>query len=303
MSAHPSTRLVLTIVLFLAAGLAGFAQIGGSRRSPQPTAANEPSDAVVTALSAGELDRALTLAQGLVRQRPGDVRANVLLGRVHLERSELDAAYVALRKALQANPKDVDALYYMGLVTAQLAATEFERLVKMAPDSGRAHQLMAESLEAQDRPREAEREYEAAVAAQPELLDALLGLARLKRIRLACDEAVELYVRAERVRPTFDAAYGLGVCQQYLQQDEKARAAFELAVKRDPKSAVAWVGLGSTLTRLGHPADAIAKLQKAIELEPEMGEAYYALGLAFRAAGHQERAKAAFAKAEALGTR
>ncbi len=65
-------------------------------------------------------------------------------------------------------------------------------------------------LEVQQRNADAEKEYATALEAKPELLEALLALAKLKRIRLACEEALGLYDRAESIRPTFDAAYGLG---------------------------------------------------------------------------------------------
>ena len=44
-----------------------------------------------------------------------------------------------------------------------------------APVSARGHQLQAESLEAQERRRDAEAEYEAALGAKPDLFDALLA--------------------------------------------------------------------------------------------------------------------------------
>ena len=110
------------------------------------------------------------------------------------------------------------------------------------------------------------------------------ALARLKRIRLACDDAIPLYEQAETVRPTFDGAYGLGVCYGYLQRDDEAVGKFEAATRRDPKAAVAWVGLGTSLAKTGRAAEGIPKLQHAIALEPKMGEAYYALGMAYQAA-------------------
>jgi tetratricopeptide (TPR) repeat protein len=172
----------------------------------------------------------------------------------------------------------------------------------MSPGSGRLHQLMAESLEAQDRRQAAETEYEAAIAARPDLLDPLLGLAKLKRIRLACDEAIPLYEKAEAIRPTFDGAYGLGVCESVGQNDEAAVRHFEQALQRDPRAAVAWVGLGTSLTHLHRPADAVLKLRRAIALEPGMGEAYYALGMAYQSSGDKANAAAAFEKAEQLAT-
>jgi superkiller protein 3 len=194
----------------------------------------------------------------------------------------------------------VDALYYQGLVTARLSQWQFQRLEAMAPGSPRLHQLLAESLEAQDRRQAAESEYEAALAARPDLLEALLGLAKLRRIRLACDEAVPLYEKAEAARPTFDGAYGLGVCQSTMQDDDAAIASFEHAIQRDPRAAVAWVGLGTSLNKVHRPAEAIVKLQRAIALEPGMGEAYYALGMAYQSSGDKVNAAAAFRKAEQL---
>jgi tetratricopeptide (TPR) repeat protein len=270
----------------------------------QPTriAADTRIDGAARALSAGDLDRAFQLSTAYLEQHPEEPRARVLLARVHMAAEELDAAYAELRRALAADPRNVDALFYQGLVTARLSQSQFQRLEAMAPGSPRLHQLLAESLEAQDRRQAAETEYEAALAARPDLLEALLGLAKLKRIRLACEEAIPLYEKAEAMRPTFDGAYGLGVCRSTLQDDEAAIAHFTQAIKRDPRAAIAWVGLGTSLTHTHRPADAIVKLQRAIAIEPGMGEAYYALGMAYQSSGDKLKAAAAFQRAEELAS-
>jgi len=170
----------------------------------------------------------------------------------------------------------------------------------VAPDSARAHQLQAETLEAQQRRDDAEKEYAAALAAKPDLLEALLALAKLKRIRLACEEAVQLYDRAEAIQPSFEAAYGLGVCHSYLQDDRRAVEHFEKAVRRNPSAAVAWAGLGTSLVRLRRIAEGITKLQRAILLEPKMYDAQYMLGMAYQASGDAIRAQEAFKRAEQL---
>jgi tetratricopeptide (TPR) repeat protein len=273
-----------------------------------PTAGAQPARAVADpdlaeaarALAAGDADRALLLGRDYLKRHPADPRAQVLLVRIHLERDELDSAYLMVNRAARAHPADVDVLYYLGLVTRRLAADEFHRLVRIAPDSARVHQLQAESLEAQERRADAEKEYAAALEAKPDLLDALLALGKLKRIRLACEEALELYDKAESIRPTFDAAYGLGVCHSYLQQDELAVKQFEQAVRRSPSAAVAWAGLGTSLVKLRRTAEGIAKLQRAIALAPDMDEAHYMLGMAYQASGDTARAQAAFNRAEQL---
>ena len=252
------------------------------------------------ALAQGDVARALELASAAVAARPASARARLLLARAHLEQGDFEKAYVELDRALQADPRNVDVLAYMGLVSGTLASATFQRLATEAPGSARVKQLEAEALTLQERRSDAEAAYEAALAIDPTLIEALLALGKLKRIRLACDEAVALYERAEAVRPTFDAAYGLGFCRAYLQEDAAAVASFELAVKRDPKAAVAWSGLGTALVKTGRAADGIAALQRALAIEPRMSDGWYMLGMAYQSSGDSVRAKDAFAKAEAL---
>lgn len=252
------------------------------------------------ALTRGELARAFELGSAYVKARPRDAAGRLLLARVHLERDELERAYEELDRALRADPRNVDVLAYLGLVSAQLAAGAFERLETEAPASARVHQLKGETFEAQERRADAEKAYEAALAVAPDLVDAILPLARLKRMRLACEDAIALYERAEAVTPTFDAAYGLGFCLGYLQDHPAAVVRFEQALKRDPTAAVAWSGLGTALVNVGRRADGIAALRRAVALEPEMSEAWYMLGMAYQAAGDAVRSKEAFAKMEAL---
>ena len=201
---------------------------------------------------------------------------------------------------MRVDPRNVDVLAYLGLVSGQLAAGAFERLATGAPRSARALQFQGEALEAQERRVDAEAAYEAALKVQPDLLDALLALAKLKRIRLACEEAIALYERAEAVKPTFDSAFGLGFCLAVTQDNTAAVTRYEQAVKRDPTAAVAWSGLGAALAKVGRSSDAVAALKRAVALEPRMSEPWYVLGMVYKAAGDAVRSNEAFAKAEAL---
>jgi predicted Zn-dependent protease len=275
-----------------------------ARKGAAATAA-EPAGAIVAAtnaLAAGDLDRAATLAAGHLRTHPRSAAARVVVARVHLARGELDAAWRELNRAAAEHPRDVDVLYYLGQVSGQLAAEQFERLAQQSPMSARGHQLLAESFEAQERRSDAEREYQAALAIKPDLLEALLGLARLQRIRLDCDGAKALYARAEAVRQTFDAAYGIGACLLREQEHDAARVQLEQAVARDPKSAVALVGLGSALLGLNRAAEAITRLERAVAIEPAMDDGWYVLGRAYQAAGRTDQAQRAFATVERLRT-
>jgi tetratricopeptide (TPR) repeat protein len=265
-------------------------------QAPEPKAVQDAA----RALSAGEIDRALQLAGAHLKANPASVGARLVMARAHVARDEYGAAYEQLREALRLDPKHVDVLYYVGIVAARLSERELERMTQVAPDSAREHQVLAEALELQGRRAEAMAAYEAALKRQPDLFDALLGLAKLRRTSLECSEAIELYTRAEALRPTFEGAYGLGVCLQYEQEDERATEQFEKATQRDPRDALAWQGLGISEMKLGRLPRAIEHLQHAVTLQPGMYEAYYTLGQAYRAAGDQDKAKAAFARAQQL---
>jgi tetratricopeptide (TPR) repeat protein len=298
-------RRVLVTVIAVSTSLASSgAQTPAQPSSPSGTTAwtapSSPLTPAWRAFYAGDLDKAAALARAALKANARDTGARLVLVRVAIERGDAEAAYAELRRAQRQVPDDPDVLYYLALVAGDLARTAFDGLYALAPESARVHQLMAESFEAQDKKAEAEAEYEAALRADPMLLDALLGLAKLKRTRLACPEAIALYERAEAVRPTFDGAFGLGACLAIEGLDEQAIAAFTRALARDEQGALAWVGLGSAYTRVGRLTEAIAALQRAASIEPRMSDAYYALGQAYRKAGDSEQARAAFDKAREL---
>lgn len=278
------------------------------RRPTRPAAVVTPQQTpaavavAVAALAAGDLDRAATLAAGHLRRFPRSAAARVVVARVHIARGDLDAAWRELDRAAIEQPREVDVLYYLGEVSGQLAAEQFERLVRQVPVSARGHQLLAESLEAQERRSEAEGQYRAALDARPDLLEALLGLARLQRIRLDCDGAKALYARAEAIRPTFEGAYGTGACLLREQAHEAASVQFEKALARDPRSVVALVGVGSALLGLSRASEAIVPLERAVAIEPGMDDAWYVLGRAYQAAGRGEQAQRAFATVARLRT-
>jgi tetratricopeptide (TPR) repeat protein len=253
-----------------------------------------------TALYAGDSDRTLELVNAFLQRHPKDVEGRVLAARAHMARDEYEAAYERLRQALAVDPSSVDVLYYLGVVTSHMARGELDRLYRLAPDGARVHQLMAESLKLQDKLAEAAAEYELALRASPNLLEALIGLGEIRRGESKCDEAAAVYQHAQAVRPTYDAAYGLGVCFAVRNQHAQAVDEFREALKRDPRSAVAHFGLGSSLLHMGATAAAVRELERAVALEPRMRQGYYLLGRAYAALGLRAQSQQAFTKADEL---
>jgi tetratricopeptide (TPR) repeat protein len=278
------------------------AQIPGSPRPPvaRTVKADARIDEAFKALYSGDAGRTLRLTSEYLEGHPSDVRVLVLQARAHIVRQEYEAAYDGLVKALALDERNVDALYFLSVVAAQLSTDAFDRVFTLQPEGARVHQLMARSLRLQESPLEAAAEYELALKADPNLGDALLEFAGMDREQSNCGHAIDLYERAQRVQPSYDGAYGLGVCLALQNNHARAIDAFREALKYDPKSAAAEFGLGSSLLQMGDAASAVAALRRAVQLAPNMRETYYVLGRAYQKLGDSERAQEAFARATAL---
>jgi tetratricopeptide (TPR) repeat protein len=239
----------------------------------------------------GDYPRAIALAGDRLAVEPADVRAWIVRARAEAALGRFDVAMEGFREALRLEPRDPDALYYVGVTAGALAEMEFDRLVKLAPDSARAHQLLGESYEAQGRAAEAEAEYRAALQADPDSVDALLALGDLVRSDLALSkerlsEARDYYARAiERQPESYDALYGLGACDAVAGEHASAIGFLRRAVKVAPNSAPARLALGISLLQTGEITPAVAELETAARLEPKMRQAYVHLARAYRTLG------------------
>lgn len=271
--------------------------------SPQGEAAvrGGPATAWARAFDRGDYERATALARDRLRAVPRDVRARLVMARAEAALGRLDSAYQEFRRVLAIQPRNTDALYYLAILGGVLAASEYDRLFGMAPDSARAHQLRGDLHAAQDRPADAEVEYKAGLAAAPASAELLIALGDLTRHQSRFEEALAYYERAAVSAPrNYDVLYGLGVCRSHGEEYAQAIEAFRGAVGLDPSSAPARLALGHALLRAGQPAAAVPELQKAAILEPRMVQAQYLLGRAYTTLRRSPEAAAAFERVKAL---
>jgi len=254
------------------------------------------------AFQRGDYAGAAALAADRLKAQPADIQARVVLARAEAARGRFDAAFAGFRKALQIDPRSADALYFLGITAGVLAQAEYERLLALAPGSARGHQLRGQSDEAQGRTTEAEVEYKAALEAGAPTADILVALGDLVRqSRLDFAEARGDYVRALELAPgSYDALYGIGVCDSKLGEHTKAIESFRQALRAAPDSAPAHLALGISLLQAGETRAAVTELEEATRLEPKMQQAYYQLGRAYQALGRSRDAEAAFARVQQL---
>ena len=97
-----------------------------------------------------------------------------------------------------------------------------------------------------------------------------------------------------------DEVFLAGNIHAGLNQLEEAKAAYESALKLDPKKAAAYTNLGVIYYQQGNLDGAITQLKKALEIEPQDAETQYMLGAAFVQKNDLAEAEKSFQQALAV---
>jgi len=253
------------------------------------------------ALYRGDYQEARRLASKYLEANPQASTAHILMGRAEIAQGQYEPAYESLRKALELEPANVDALYYLERLCTLLSQIEFRQLLEMAPDSFRAHQLMAESYVQQNNNGEAEKEYQAALKVNPRSVEVLDALGELKRSEFKLDEALDYYALAAKLVPGhYTSAYGIGACHLYQHNPRAAIESFRRALQADPGSAAAHLALGDALLQDGQASAAVTELKTATTLVPGMRQAYTLLARAYQKLGETREAQQALRKEQEL---
>src|ERR1700728_199143 len=116
-----------------------------------------------TLLAAHQLLGYALLAQGYAAESIPHlerVHEEGALGIAQLETGQFADAIKNLQAALQKRPNDPDLLYYLGRAAGLLSKQSIDTLLALYPDSGRAHQSLAENYFVLRQIGEAEKEYE-----------------------------------------------------------------------------------------------------------------------------------------------
>lgn len=215
-------------------------------------------DAVAKAedqLAKGRQDEAVKTLQKAVNGAQSDPLAHLALARLLQKLGRLDEAGQSIATAAQ-----LGASAAPGVKAQALAAqAEFE----LATGAGRAALGHAQE------------------AVQAEATGRTLSILATAQARLGDGAAVQTADKAVAAAPNnADALAARGWAQAGIRQWPQAEAAFREALKADPRHVRALVGLATTLTEQGRPAEAEAEARKATEIDQQAAEAFAALGLA-----------------------
>ena len=198
-------------------------------------------------------------------------------------------------------PHDPEVLYQATHAYADLSSQASQTLMRDAPFSYHAHELLAETLEQQGKLDEAAAEYRKILETNSNLpgIRFRLGRVLLSKPNPTPDEVQEAKHDFElelKTDPQNAGAEGiLGEIASRAGDNAAAIDHYKRATVLDSGFAEAFVGLGSALVAEKRYAEAVAPLETAVKLAPDDPMAHYNLATALSRVGRKEEADREFA--------
>ena len=270
-----SSRL---FVLTLIGATLLLAEAAAQAPRPSATAPADPAaglDKAVAAAEAALRDGELQLAES--RYRALLLDAWMTLGELHVVEGRLEPARDAFRHATASAVDALPAFQALALVHIRMgeAADAVSLLTKLAgrhPRDQKTRRLLAQALVANGEPKEAVQTLEEAHAAapdDPELAFVLAsGYLRLKKIALA----EQLFAKVVAARPIAETYVLIGRTYRDAGVYDRARAAFEKALQKDPRVRRAHYYLG-TLAVIAEGTvrleDAVREFRQELKIAPD----------------------------------
>jgi tetratricopeptide (TPR) repeat protein len=274
-------------------------------------AAGDPdlnADAAAIAFRIGDVKKARELAQSVVDQNPANERAQNVLGRIDLYRSDFPAAIREFKAAI-AQHEELETSYFLGL--AYLKAKQvpeaqkwFQHLQEVFGDSAALHVLIGRAYSIARFPEPAVAEFRKAIQIEPGYPRAhsLLGYSMLEfRGEEAYPDARVEFQRELKLRPEdYNALLLLGISDVALRDFNAAETALRHAIRLRPTGFFPYLYLGETYSELKRYQLAVDTLTKYLSLvhnpdeaSRDVSRAYFLLGQCFRRLGRSQEAQKA----------
>jgi Flp pilus assembly protein TadD len=246
--------------------------------------------------AAGRARAAEVLLRRLVRLHPNEAALTCELGMMLLRKGDLAGAEVQARNAIRIAPVDIASHNLLGMVLtegnrAQDGEYHYRRVLEL---SGKRDPIvlanLAWCLKSQSRMAEARALYEESAAAAPDVLQTLLGWARLEEADREFEASARLLARAELLQPGHAGVrLARAVLHGRTRQYAEALALLEAMPGGEADSraldAHEWLEKGRLLDKLGRYDEAFAAFAQGKRQARETG------GLTYLAEPAREQAR------------
>ena len=192
------------------------------------------------------------------------------------------------------------ATIYEGMGQNNEAEEELTRALAVQPNDADAHRVLARVRGSQARWNDAISEYQQAIELRPASVQNYIELGRLLTRLQRLREAVDVYEKAIRVDPTDSRLYvNLGAVYAAIPDNEKALEFFKRANELQP-SRRGYSNVATISYRLGRFEEAVAAYQEALKFDPKSEMTHASLGDTYMRLNRRSEAREEYGKAREL---
>jgi len=190
-----------------------------------------------------------------------------------------------------------DNLYWQAHHAEEQARAAFEHVARVAPDSYRAHQIMADSLSAQEQYAKALEEYRTVLKLKSDLPGIHEAIGNILLRAGKSEDALVEFQAELAIQPRSAGAYtNVGQATLILGNDKGAGEVFARALQMDRPPPELYRLMGKVDLHLGNYPAAVNDLNRYLSLKPRDSSAYFLLSKAYRALGDQAQMQQALAR-------
>ena len=277
-----------SLIMIFSASVAAPPLCSAQNSSPDE---NDAIKAAAQSMVAGDLKRAETDLEDVLRRNPGEYRALNLLGMIRAQQQRDSDAEKLFKTVIRERPDFAGAHVNLGLLYLQMsqlddAVAQFQEALRIEPGRDDALGALLNTLRVEARAAVGAGDTEKALAlliearkASPKDPDVLYDFGMVALRMNLLPDAVEAFHGVLEVRPDdAKSLYGLGWAQIGLEKYEDAVATFSRYTQRYPQDASGHYALGVSLASLEKQSEATAEFQRSIEIQPEQTESFLQLG-------------------------
>ena len=251
--------------------------------------------AEVRALDFSQGQKDLEAAFPLIVEQKFKIEVGLELVTLYGQSGDLDDATMILAQLRKVAPDNPEVLYAAYRTYSDLAGESMLALSLAAPDSAQLHQMMAHEENRQANVSGAVEQLRKAISINPHLPGAHFELAELLHAsdNPAVKKEAEPEYRAALAQNPQDekAMFRLAEIDFENGNTQQAFEKYSKAVQLQPADADAKLGLAKTLISLDRKDEALKLLEQTVQLEPTNATAHYRLGTLYREVGRVDDAK------------
>ncbi len=236
----------------------------------------------------GRRDDAIHEYEEALKGESQPVAVLLALAQLHLSAGRADRAGDAVQQALSIAPDDLGTRAMSVRVSMLRGDTvrtraDLAKLQRDFPHSPTVMNLVAADAMNANQPADARAAYQKSMAADPNNLEALVGLTQLDVAAGRADDAVARLDAALKTttKPTAEFLIVAGQAYAEARQPDRAEALLQQAIDLDPSRLQGYASLGTLYIRQNRLADAVSRFQQIVDRDPRSVSGNTMLGMLF----------------------